>query len=143
MGRGTVPAPAGLVVGPANRMRATAKAMASARRLRRNLSLPERLLWRILRATRGNCHFRRQHPMGPYVADFYCPRAKLVVEVDGAAHDGRQDRDARRDAFLASLGMTVIRIAAADILADPSAVADGLMRLAEASAGPSTPQPGG
>ena len=124
-------------------MRATAKAMASARRLRRNLSLPEQLLWRILRATRGNCRFRRQHAMGPYVADFYCPRARLIVEVDGATHDGRQDRDARRDAYLSSLGLTVIRIAAADVLADPSGTADGLLRLAEASAGPSTPQPGG
>jgi very-short-patch-repair endonuclease len=124
-------------------MRATATAMASARRLRRNLSLPEQLLWRILRATRGNCRFRRQHPMGPYVADFYCPRAKLVIEIDGATHDGRQDFDARRDAYLSSLGLTVARIAAADVLADPFAVADGLVRLAEASAGPSTPQPGG
>ena len=124
-------------------MRATAKAMASARRLRRNLSLPEQLLWRILRATRGNCRFRRQHPVGPYVADFYCPRARLVVEVDGAAHDSRQDRDERRDAYLASLGLTVVRIAAADVLADPSAIADGLVRLAGATAGPSTTQPAG
>jgi very-short-patch-repair endonuclease len=124
-------------------MRATANAMASARRLRRNLSLPEQLLWRILRSARGHCRFRRQHPIGPYVADFYCPRARLVVEIDGAAHDARQDRDERRDNFCASIGLTVVRIAAADILADPSAVADGLVRLAEASAGPSTTQPGG
>jgi very-short-patch-repair endonuclease len=117
--------------------------MAAARRLRRNLSLPEQLLWRILRASRGHCRFRRQHPLGPYVADFYCPRARLVVEIDGAAHDSRQDRDERRDAYLSSLGLSVLRIAAADVVADPHAVADGLVRLAETSAGPSTAQPSG
>ncbi len=132
-----------MVEGPAIRMRATATAMASARHLRRNLSLPEQLLWRLLRASRGDLRFRRQHPMGPYVADFYCPGARLVVEVDGATHDGRQERDERRDAYLSSLGLTVVRIAAADVLADPTSIADGLVRLAEAAIGPSTTQPGG
>ncbi|MGE5564114.1 MAG: endonuclease domain-containing protein [Bacillota bacterium] len=126
-------------------MRATARSMASARRLRRQLSLPEMLLWRLLRLSRRELRFRKQYPIGPFVADFYCPAAKLVVEIDGATHDARQGADSMRDEYMASLGLTVVRIAAADVLADPEAVADGLYRMcaARARAGPSTTQPGG
>jgi very-short-patch-repair endonuclease len=112
--------------------------MATARRLRRQLSLPEMLLWRLLRLTRRELRFRKQHAIGPYVADFYCPAAKMVIEIDGATHDLRQDADARRDAYMRSLGLRVIRISAAEVLADPEAVADGIYRLSEAGAGPST-----
>src|SRR5689334_16373959 len=57
-----------------------------ARELRRHMSLPETLLWRLLRRAPNGVAFRRQHPIGPYVLDFYCPSAKLAIEVDGAAH---------------------------------------------------------
>ena len=124
-------------------MRATAKSMSAARRLRRKLSLPEMLLWRLLRLTRRELRFRRQHPIGPYVADFYCPAAKMVIEVDGATHDYRSDADEKRDAYMESLGLKVIRVAAGDVLADPEVVSDGIYRLCEAAAGPSTTQPGG
>lgn len=125
-------------------MRATAKSMSAARRLRRQLSLPEMLLWRLLRVTRRELRFRKQHVIGPFVADFYCPAAKMVIEIDGATHDHSQATDRNRDAYMASLGLKVIRIAAADVLADPEAVADGIYRLCEAGvAGPSTTQPGG
>ena len=125
-------------------MQATGRSMASARRLRRELSLPEMLLWRLLRLNRRELRFRRQHPIGPYVADFYCPAAKIVIEVDGATHDYQSDADGRRDAYMRSLGLKVIRIAAADVLAHPEAVASSIYRLCEASVGgPSTTQPGG
>jgi very-short-patch-repair endonuclease len=102
------------------------------------------LLWRLLRVNRRELRFRKQHAIGPFVADFYCPAAKMVIEVDGATHDWRQDVDDRRDAYMRSLGLGVTRIAAADVLADPEAVADGIYRLCEASVGgPSTTQPGG
>jgi very-short-patch-repair endonuclease len=117
--------------------------MSAARRLRRKLSLPEMLLWRLLRLTRRELRFRRQHPIGPYVADFYCPAAKMVIEVDGATHDYRSDADEKRDAYMESLGLKVIRVAAGDVLADPEVVSDGIYRLCEAAAGPSTTQPGG
>jgi very-short-patch-repair endonuclease len=139
MGRGTAAEGSG---GGAN-VRATGRSMASARRLRRELSLPEMLLWRLLRLKRRELRFRRQHPIGPYIADFYCPAAKTVIEVDGAMHDWRQDADVGRDAYMESLGLRVIRVAAADVLADPDAVADGIYRLCEAAAGPSTTQPVG
>ena len=79
-------------------MRATAASISAAKRLRRQLSLPEMLLWRLLRVTRRELRFRKQHPIGPFVADFYCPAAKMVIEIDGAAHDHQQDADGRRDA---------------------------------------------
>jgi very-short-patch-repair endonuclease len=117
--------------------------MGAARRLRRKLSLPEMLLWRLLRLSRRELRFRRQHAIGPYVADFYCPAAKMVIEVDGATHDWRQNADRGRDAYMKSLGLKVIRIAAADVLADPESVAEGIYRLCESAAGPSTTQPDG
>jgi very-short-patch-repair endonuclease len=124
-------------------MRATGRSMASARQLRRELSLPEMLLWRTLRVNRRALRFRKQHAIGPFVADFYCPAAKMVIEIDGATHDRRQDADGRRDAYMTSLGLRVVRISAKDVLADPEAVADAIYRLCENPAGPSTTQPGG
>jgi very-short-patch-repair endonuclease len=117
--------------------------MTTARRLRRHLTLPEMLLWRLLSPNRRELRFRKQHPIGPYVADFYCPAAKTVIEVDGAVHNERQDVDAKRDAYMESLGLTVIRVPAAEVLTHPEAVADGLYRLCESVAGPSTTQPVG
>lgn len=67
----------------------------------------------------------------------------MVIEIDGAVHNGRQEPDSRRDAYMASLGLTVIRVPAAGVLADSEGVADGLYRLCESVAGPSTTQPGG
>ena len=124
-------------------MRATANAMNSARQLRRKLSLPEQLLWRLLRQTRGHVRFRKQHAIGPYVADFYCPKARLAIEIDGAGHDFRFGRDARRDDYMEALGLRVIRIPARDVLADAEAVASALLQLVEGSDGPSTTQPKG
>ena len=117
--------------------------MASARRLRRELSLPEMLLWRLLRLKRRELRFRSQHPVGPYVADFYCPAAKVVIEIDGATHDLCQEADGTRDAYMESLGLTVFRIAAADALADPEGMADSIYRMCGDRAGPSTTRPGG
>jgi very-short-patch-repair endonuclease len=110
-------------------MSATDKAYKNARRLRRTLSLPEKLLW--VRLRRAEVRFRRQHPIGRYVLDFYCPAAKLAIEVDGAAHDfgNRPQRDDVRTAWLNGEGIQVLRIPAKDVLADPDAVADALLRL--------------
>jgi very-short-patch-repair endonuclease len=111
-------------------MQATAKSMKLARQQRRAPSLPEVLLWRHLRGNPGGVHFRRQHVIGPFVADFYCAAAKLVIEIDGIAHDlgDRPQRDARRDQFLVGLGLAVVRIPATDVLSAASSVADQLVR---------------
>ena len=117
-------------------MRATGKSMSNARRLRRAMSLPEVKLWALLRRSPGGVRFRRQHPVGPYVADFYCPAAKLMIEIDGRFHDNAeaQQKDVARTAYIEQLGLKVLRILASDVLADAVAVADGLVRLC----GPST-----
>jgi very-short-patch-repair endonuclease len=100
-------------------MRAPLLTFKRARALRRALTLPEVLLWQALRGGRvGGLRFRRQHPVGPYVLDFYCPSARLALEVDGAVHDlpNQAGRDLRRDAWLAGQGIRVLRVLAADVL---------------------------
>ena len=86
-------------------MSATDRAYKKARQSRRELSLPEKLLW--VRIRRNELKFRRQQPIGEYMLDFYCPAAKLAIEVDGMAHSMGDNpaRDARRDAFLAVSGI--------------------------------------
>jgi very-short-patch-repair endonuclease len=110
---------------------ASDKAYKNARRLRREMSLPEVMLWQILRRQPGGIKFRRQHPIGQYVLDFYVLNLKLAIEVDGASHDmgDRPERDDLRDQWLESRGIRVIRIAAKDVLADPAKAADGIVRL--------------
>mgnify|MGYP005991164251 CR=1 FL=1 len=111
-----------------------ARTVRSARKLRRALSLPEVLLWRVLRARPGGFKFRRQHPAGPFVLDFYCAEARLCIEIDGQAHD-RGDgpvRDARRDAVLKAHGIETLRIPASDVLADMASVVVGIVATVEA-----------
>src|SRR3954470_5526810 len=88
------------------------------------MSLPEVLLWKAIRGGGiDRLRFRRQHPIGPYVLDFYCDAAKLAVEVDGASHGGgdRPQRDERRDAWLADQGIATLRLPASLILRDVDA----------------------
>ncbi len=82
----------------------------------------------------GGLRFRRQHPVGPYVLDFYAPRAKLAIEVDGTAHDlpSQATRDASRDAGLAARGIRVLRFNATDVL-DANRREDVLMTIAAAA----------
>ena len=91
-----------------------------ARAFRRALTLPEVLLWQVLRKKGAAHRFRRQHPAGPYVLDFFCPAAGLCVEVDGKAHDMGDNpmRDMRRDAWLEEQGIRTLRIAAEEVLRD-------------------------
>ena len=76
--------------------------------------------------------FRRQHPIGPYVLDFYCAKARLAVEIDGMSHDvgDRPERDLRRDAWLKTLGVTVMRIPAGEIARNVDSTVDAIVRTA-------------
>jgi very-short-patch-repair endonuclease len=100
-------------------MSAPQTTFARARRPRREMTLPEVLLWRALcgKALDG-LRFRKQHPISECVLDFYLPSARLAVEVDGQAHDrgGIPSRDARRDAWLAGRGIKVLRVPASEVL---------------------------
>ncbi|MBW6531606.1 DUF559 domain-containing protein [Sphingomonas sp. RRHST34] len=103
-----------------------------ARALRQTMSLPEVLLWRALRERPAGFKFRRQHPSGPYVADFYCHAARLIIEIDSEAHErgDRPARDAARDAWFAAHGLFTIRLAASDVLDDLDAIVRHIVTLA-------------
>lgn len=93
------------------------------------MSLPEVLLWERLRRHPLGLKFRRQHPVGPYVLDFYCPPAKVGIEVDGIAHEmgDRPERDEARDRWLGEQGIDVLRVPVAEILESVDAVAEALV----------------
>jgi very-short-patch-repair endonuclease len=93
------------------------KTLSRARKLRRTLTDAETILWSRLRRDALGVRFRRQHPVGPYIADFACIPARLIVEVDGGTHgtDAERDHDARRDAFMRAQGWRVVRVWNTDV----------------------------
>ncbi|WP_091146081.1 endonuclease domain-containing protein [Novosphingobium sp. CF614] len=117
----------------------TEEALKAARRLRSEMSLPEVLLWRVLRQRPQGLKFRRQHPIGSFVADFFCAGAKTVIEIDGLSHDmgSRPARDVSRDAWLRSCGLEVVRIPAAEVLRDVDGVAQSIVAMCAAPPPPS------
>jgi very-short-patch-repair endonuclease len=111
-------------------MDAPSRTIAAARRRRRELTKPEVLLWASLRRRAvGGFRFRKRHPIGPYVLDFYCPAVRLAVEVDGAVHEApdQMRRDGSRDAWLAGQGVHVLRLPARYVLEN----LDGAYRMIE------------
>jgi very-short-patch-repair endonuclease len=94
-----------------------------ARQLRGNLTDAERRLWsRLCYRQFNGLRFRRQAPVGPYIADFVCFSEKLVIEVDGGQHATRKHHDARRAAWLKSQGFRVLRFWNNDVLRNTSGV---------------------
>ncbi|WP_239017936.1 endonuclease domain-containing protein [Sphingomonas aracearum] len=89
-------------------------------------------MWLALRGKPNGLKFRKQHPSGPYVADFYCHAARLVIEVDGEAHGcgDRPMRDAARDRWFAERGLETLRVPAVEVLKDCDAVTRGVCSVA-------------
>jgi very-short-patch-repair endonuclease len=89
-----------------------------ARKLRSEMSLPEQMLWRTLRDRPEGFKFRRQHPAGVYILDFYCPAVRLAIEVDGKVHEGEKAarQDAARSNFLKSQHIATLRVPATAIM---------------------------
>ena len=116
-----------------------------ARRLRRNLTDAERKLWQLIRSRQlGGAKFRRQQPIGPFVADFVCHEARLIVEADGGQH-ADSHHDARRTEFLKRAGYRLLRFWNHDILGNPEgvlqAIAEALKAPHPAQAPPESPSP--
>ena len=120
-------------------MRAPVLTLKRARKLRRNMTLPEVLLWERIRGGRLNgLRFRRQHPIGPYNLDFTCASARFAVEIDGPVHDHESQwtHDKRRDLWLGENRIRVLRTPASDILNDEAI--EGVLASIEQAAAPST-----
>jgi very-short-patch-repair endonuclease len=108
-----------------------------ARNLRREMTDAEQLLWLHLRRKQiGGVQFYRQKPIGNYIVDFYAPRAKIVIEVDGSQHDEPRaiEADVERDEFLSRLKLNVLRFNNLQVLRETESVLDTI-RLAIDKAG--------
>ena len=97
------------------------------------MTFPEVLLWQVLRKKPGGLKFRRQHPIGPYVLDFYCEEARLAVEVDGAGHgtEAAVAYDAKRDAWLRRQGVRMLRLPARLVFQDRESVVLAIIGTAQ------------
>ncbi len=133
--------------GRGSRFSRTEAMTARARKLRGNMTDAENRLWRALRRDQLNgLHFRRQHPVGPFTLDFYCPSLRLAVEVDGGQHaEQRKQADDRRTRWLAEKGVMVVRYWNNDVLLNLEGVLSDLLthaeRLAQVAATPSPALP--
>jgi very-short-patch-repair endonuclease len=112
------------------------------RELRQEATLAENLLWRHLRRKQfEGLKFRRQHQLGPFIADFYCSAARLVIELDGGQHFGveveRYDRE--RTNYFESRGLRVIRFTNAEVTRNPESVIEAIL---EAIGAPPLPAAG-
>jgi very-short-patch-repair endonuclease len=109
-----------------------------ARALRSNATREERKIWELL--SRYRPKFTRQFPIGPYIADFACRQAKLVVEIDGGQHS-ESERDALRDEWLRREGWTVFRVWNSDVRDNPVGAAEAILARAAECLGGTHPQP--
>ena len=124
---------------------ATQPARRNARVLRSAMTDAECKLWSVLRAEHLGVKFRRQHPLGSYVADFACLQPKLIVELDGSQHQQQQAYDAQRDAFFREQGFVVMRFASNAPFHDLDGVLQAIKQLLDdlGMQPPSQPSPRG
>ncbi len=97
---------------------------ANAKLLRKNMTAAETVLWMYLKAGINDCKFRRQHPIGIYIADFYCHKAKLVIEVDGSIHnlDEVKQNDEEKETYLINNRYSVVRFTNKEVMTQAEAV---------------------
>ena len=93
-----------------------------ARELRRSATPAEQVFWRLVRGRQLGAKFRRQQPLGPFIVDFFCDEARLVIELDGAGHFPRPRRDVLRDLYFEYAGVTVLRFENVEVLEHPERV---------------------
>ena len=114
----------------------------NARALRASMTDSERKLWSRLRSEQLGVKFRRQHPLGNYIADFACLDPRLIIELDGSQHADQVAYDVKRDAFFRAHGFAVIRFATDEPLKNIDGVLTVIVEQLEGVAGaPSAPSP--
>jgi very-short-patch-repair endonuclease len=126
------------------RWQVTSRMRTHARTLRKDMTLAERIVWHSVRAHRFNgVSFRRQAPIGPYIADFISHAAKLIIEIDGGQHfeDAHEARDAIRDAYLRARGFRVLRFNNHDVMKNRDGVLTVIAAVLGEAAAPSLPSP--
>ena len=105
---------------------------AKARQLRQHLTDSERALWTRLRGEQlAGVQFYRQKPVGNYIVDFYAPKVKLVIEIDGSHHleTPYAEKDRERDEYLGKLGLMVLRFNSRQVLKETEAVMEAVYRV--------------
>ena len=116
-----------------------------AKKLRKNMTDSERLLWQHLRNRQlGGDKFRRQRPIGPYIVDFVCLEKKLVIEVDGGQHAGQVELDAKRSDYLKEKGYRILRFWNNEVLTETESVLTVILSSLDGnitSLSPSSPPP--
>ena len=97
-------------------------------KLRRNMTKSETVFWKFIKGKQLGYLFRRQHSIGKYIVDFYCPSLKLVIEIDGITHldEDIYSNDIVRQKYLEDLGLKILRFASEEILLNLKAVLEGL-----------------
>ena len=107
-----------------------------ARKLRQDMTPAEQILWRKLRNRRfQDWKFRRQHIIGQFIADFYCPQIQLLIELDGETHIGREEHDHERQDALEAMGVTVLRFWNPEVYDEKEAVLEMIFRVCMALSG--------
>jgi len=98
--------------------------------LRRQATPAEQKIWHALRQLRfqTGLKFRRQHPIGPYIADFFCHSLACVIEIDGISHDARMEHDKMRDVYMQSFGYKTLRFTEADVQKDIESIINTILR---------------
>jgi len=112
--------------------------------LRNNMTEPEKRLWSILSNNQLGVKFRRQHGIGHYIVDFYCPAINLIIEVDGESHflEDAQAYDKVRDAYMLGLGLTTIRYNNHDVMHHIEGICQTIQHVIESQKRtPSQPSP--
>lgn len=111
--------------------RTTPKGYARAHQLRKRLTPAEQKLWTALRDNQLGVSFRRQHAIGPYIADFCCIKQKLIIELDGSQHIEQAGYDQARTAYLSQQGYRVLRFWNHEVTSNPDGVINAILQVLE------------
>ena len=107
-----------------------------ARKLRRTQTPAEKLFWQVIKNRQvANLKFKRQHPVGPFIVDFYCHEASLIIEVDGDVHDVEEIKiyDKQREAYLKNKGYSILRFTNEEVVAELDRVVREIEKVAKPS----------